>query len=1178
MSNAFGSAPPSFAPERLWCARHLASGHAREALPLARRVRDANPLHEQSWRLLLETHVAAHDPIGAAMEADALAQLLTAEGRAPEPPTRAVLRLAHQTPDDASPGDRGLTAELVGREREFSRIVHTWEDVTRHAGRHLHVVAPAGLGKTRLLAEVQSRLRASGARVISLRAAPGERHISGALIGEVARALASLPGAAGVSPSAAGALVALHPAVSSFYSAPADLTTGEDALRRRTAALAELVAAVADETPLALLLDDLHWADVQSRTVLTSLVGRIAKEPVLILTTARPGEGAAVQASATLRLSLEPLTEPQVRAFLASLGELPDSPWVTMIVPLLYDVAGGSPLLILETLQLALERRVLILSDGGWECPAPEELSRQLRSGSALRHRVASLDRTSAWLLLVLSVAGTPLSTGRLARASKRPQEDVESFLVQLELRGLVSRSGADWEPGHDEIAALAVELAPDAAARAADVDLGHVFLEDAEREPALLAQAGPHLAAAEEHQALKRAYQAWVRRARNRGDRRGLADLATELVGGAREGDLVDRLIKSLPRATRVGLDTPRRVAGAAAVLLVLAVGVGAIALHRTPPPDGLLLALRSGESGATVVQSVELHREGWESVKTLHAGSPSPWFATLSAENVVIPRPGTDQWISSEPVSDSGTIDLFLTTAAGLRKRLTFAPGDDGGQAASPDGRYVAFATARWSRLSHYNIAVLDLVTGTTRRLTHTDATDAPGGWSPDGSRIAVARRYWTARPPELCWVAADASREHCHALTGDVPSIFGWLDSHRVLLKEGSGTAGPLAIADMDDDSLEVIVRTVFDAALSPDGRWLATLEQRSGSAAPEWLVRPMDAPDQTRALSLGSSASQYRLVWLAPGTSPHYLDRLTIMIPGDTVSVGVPTTLSVRGQDSLGRPVDVPALQYTSLDPAHATLDSDGVLMPKHPGQVSVVISAGGWRVDTVRVPIGLAQTETALTEDWRDPMTRWFQPFGIPLPQIVPGPRGHPWFWNAGDGRFTSGVVSRARYSAATGLGVEVEASTPITVDQWQLLNLILTAGLDSLELGRWDHRTGGIPTKPRYSQWTCQAGIPAGEGPNAFRLIGLGSGESTRAIRRPDLLNGSIHRIRIQIFPDGRCGLAIDGRAVGIINGELPPGERYWLLIQGNSADAKVLVGRVELWQGAKTDVDWGRR
>ncbi|HXY70034.1 MAG TPA: AAA family ATPase, partial [Gemmatimonadales bacterium] len=229
----------------------LAAGSARDALATARRARDADRSIEASWRLVLEACAAANDTLGAALEADQLEWFLASEAREPEPSTRALLRAVRHAPvpGDEEGGARSLVAELVGREREFAAILAAWAGARRSPGRHLHVSGGPGLGKTRLLHDILARLRATGARALYVRANPGARNVAYAFASDLAARVAALPGAIGISPACAAALVALNPALASRFAASPERADGDEALRHRTSALGELLAAAAGESP-----------------------------------------------------------------------------------------------------------------------------------------------------------------------------------------------------------------------------------------------------------------------------------------------------------------------------------------------------------------------------------------------------------------------------------------------------------------------------------------------------------------------------------------------------------------------------------------------------------------------------------------------------------------------------------------------------------------------------------------------------------------------------------------------------------------------------------------------------------------------------------------------------------------------------------------------------------------
>jgi hypothetical protein len=87
----------------------------RDALPIARRLRDAAPNREISWRLLIEALTLGGDWVQAAVEADGCESTLRGLGRKAEPATLAAIRAARKTPLPTTRASTRLVAELIGR-------------------------------------------------------------------------------------------------------------------------------------------------------------------------------------------------------------------------------------------------------------------------------------------------------------------------------------------------------------------------------------------------------------------------------------------------------------------------------------------------------------------------------------------------------------------------------------------------------------------------------------------------------------------------------------------------------------------------------------------------------------------------------------------------------------------------------------------------------------------------------------------------------------------------------------------------------------------------------------------------------------------------------------------------------------------------------------------------------
>ena len=361
----------------------LAAGRCLEAQQLASRVRDADPHDEAAWVLLLEMLLAAGDPVRAAAEADLLERVLATDGRVAQPHTHALLRRVRRAAERGPPAGAPATLApaLTDRDGELRLLLGAWEAARGGHGRHVHLIGGAGFGKTRLLLELQTRLLSADQQVLYMPARfPGSRVLFG-FASELATALAQLPGSVGVSPAAAGALLALSPSLSTRFAVPSDSAGDGDALRRRALALLELVTVVSEEAPLALLCDDADWLDRASLDALAWVFTQLGGVRVLCVTSgtaAWPGAPALAEGVALAPMSLQ-----AVHKLVSSIAPLPATDWARVLPEWLYHGSAGSPRSVLERLEMALEQGRLRLDRSGWSCPDPEALLTQLPSPAA---------------------------------------------------------------------------------------------------------------------------------------------------------------------------------------------------------------------------------------------------------------------------------------------------------------------------------------------------------------------------------------------------------------------------------------------------------------------------------------------------------------------------------------------------------------------------------------------------------------------------------------------------------------------------------------------------------------------------------------------------------------------------------------------------------------------------
>jgi DNA-binding CsgD family transcriptional regulator len=204
----------------------------------------------------------------------------------------------------------------------YARAAAGWSQV-------MLVTGAAGIGKTRLVEELRDRVlpAAGGAQVRVGESAP----LAGAALayGPFVAALGERAGWLLADDSAGDMLAARH---------------------RTFLRVLELLASLAAQAPLVLVLEDLHWADESSRDLMAFLATRLHDEPVMIIGTMREQELEAgtrlwlaelVRRPAVTRLRLGRLTDPEIAELVASL--LPpraSADEVTAIV----TMAEGNPL------------------------------------------------------------------------------------------------------------------------------------------------------------------------------------------------------------------------------------------------------------------------------------------------------------------------------------------------------------------------------------------------------------------------------------------------------------------------------------------------------------------------------------------------------------------------------------------------------------------------------------------------------------------------------------------------------------------------------------------------------------------------------------------------------------------------------------------------------------------
>ncbi|MBV9919450.1 MAG: AAA family ATPase, partial [Pseudonocardia sp.] len=211
-----------------------------------------------------------------------------------------------------------------------------------------------------------------------------------------------------------------------------------------------------DDRPVAVVVEDLHWADTPSRETLLTAVRRLSRDRVLVIVTSRPGadgdgwERVRLDPRRCTRIEVDALTVEEVASLAAAFGvQLP-----RRAAERLHRHTGGHALYV-RTLLAELEPARL--ADGDGELPAPRSLA------TTLIARLAVLPRPARDLAMGLAVIGRPAPLALVGAIAGVP--DPTAALESLLAAGLVTwRTGPDAELrfGHPLYrAAVADDLSP---------------------------------------------------------------------------------------------------------------------------------------------------------------------------------------------------------------------------------------------------------------------------------------------------------------------------------------------------------------------------------------------------------------------------------------------------------------------------------------------------------------------------------------------------------------------------------------------------------------------------------------------------------------------------------------------------------------------------------------------
>jgi class 3 adenylate cyclase len=331
-------------------------------------------------------------------------------------------------------------SKLVGRQWEMSAVESLLDRAIDGHGGVVGVVGPPGIGKSRLVREVSAMAATRGVEVFT---AFSESHTSQVPFHAVARLLRAATGVEGLGGQEARDRVrdrvrdadpedlALFDDLLGIADPDTPLPPIDpDARRRRLTALVN-AASLARESPAVFVVEDAHWIDEVSESMLVDFLTVIPQTRSLMLVSYRPEyEGALARVHGAQTIALAPLSDPESAALVSEL--LGPDLSVEALGQTIVGRAAGNPFFAEEIVREVAERGVLEGQSGAYKSTAEgAEVSVPATLQATIAARIDRLDPKAKRTLSAAAVVGSRFGVDLLTVLGIEPTLDE---LVKAEL------------------------------------------------------------------------------------------------------------------------------------------------------------------------------------------------------------------------------------------------------------------------------------------------------------------------------------------------------------------------------------------------------------------------------------------------------------------------------------------------------------------------------------------------------------------------------------------------------------------------------------------------------------------------------------------------------------------------------------------------------------------------
>ncbi|MEW6686633.1 MAG: sigma 54-interacting transcriptional regulator [Candidatus Edwardsbacteria bacterium] len=385
-------------------------------------------------------------------------------------------KITLETPEESKPSTSYevlgkpyiFSADFSNRETELNQLKELFRGAGQSQGQTVLIIGELGVGKTRLLQEFKFFAQLERARVFSTKLTEETKNLSSFFIEIIKEMNESSDLTLPLGRS-------LFPIYGTGETSPIGSGVRERGEAKETKfqlfeiIYRDLFQQITLEKPLVILIENLHFADLESLELLEYLAKGIKSQPGLICATSQRKLLPESTERDFLEIWLKPFSPEQTSQLMISMmglsskGVWPYAPMLEILQNYAFELTKGNPLFLEEWLSQLIDERILSIFQGQWKLQKerlPEERFTPKSIKEHLERHLTKLSLVSLDLAKIISLLKAPFSLTLLKEITNWDEEQLLNNFEELRENKIIQpKPEGDYELTYDWIGEYLEEI-----------------------------------------------------------------------------------------------------------------------------------------------------------------------------------------------------------------------------------------------------------------------------------------------------------------------------------------------------------------------------------------------------------------------------------------------------------------------------------------------------------------------------------------------------------------------------------------------------------------------------------------------------------------------------------------------------------------------------------------------